>query len=116
VNSETINSIVVIHLDRTVLQPDSEALRKHLEELYERKIDKLILDFTSTDHICSSALGNIVYMKNRMKSYDGTIRLVIHDDDLLELMDITMLNQVFKIFHTLEEALHSFYETNLTGF
>ncbi len=99
---------MVIHLDRTVLQPDSEALRKHLEELYEKKVDKLILDFTSTDHICSSALGNIVYMKNRMRSYNGMIRLVIHDDDLLELMDITMLNQVFEIFHTLEQALSAF--------
>lgn len=58
-----------------------------------------------TQHICSSALGQIVFMKNKFVSVGGNIVLVVRDEDLLELLEITMLDQIFEVYSHTNEAM-----------
>ncbi|MCB1180361.1 MAG: STAS domain-containing protein [Leptospiraceae bacterium] len=107
-NIEVINSITIIHPGRTILQSDSDELRKLFEDLYNKKTNTIIMNLLDTDHICSSALGHMVFMRNRVQENFGDVKLVVQDEDLLELMDITMLNLVFEIYSSIGSALEAF--------
>ncbi len=47
-------------------------------------------------------------MQRRVKRKGGDIRLVITENEVLRVMQITLLNRVFQIFGTLPEAIESF--------
>lgn len=100
--------VYILSLEGSILHKDSESLKEYFDGMYENKIVKIVIDMTKTHHICSSALGHMVYMENRLRSIGGEIKLVVNDDDLLELMDITLLNQVFIIYKNTKEAISAF--------
>jgi anti-sigma B factor antagonist len=108
INFQSKDDVYILSLEGSILHKDSEALREYFEGMYENKITKIVLDMTKTHHICSSALGHMVYMENRLRSIGGEIKLVVNDEDLLELLDITLLNQVFLIYKSNREAIASF--------
>ncbi|MDX1961388.1 MAG: STAS domain-containing protein [Leptospiraceae bacterium] len=108
IKTEKKNEFIVITIEGSILQNESNLLKKKLEKLLEDNEKNIVIDMSETNHVCSSALGHLVYYRNKIKRESGDIRLVIVDDDLLELFDITMLNQVFMIFPNQIKALESF--------
>ncbi|MCX7998939.1 MAG: STAS domain-containing protein [Leptospiraceae bacterium] len=108
VSYRTEQDVHILSLVGSILHKDSELLRDYFEGLYDAKAEKIIIDLLKTYHICSSALGHMVYMENRLRSYGGEIKLVVTDEDLNELLEITLLNQVFLIYKTVQEAIQSF--------
>jgi anti-anti-sigma factor len=108
INFQNKEDIYILSLEGSILHKDSQSLKEYFDGMYENKIKKIIIDMTKTHHICSSALGHMVYMENRLRQIGGEIKLVIKDEDLLELMDITLLNQVFLIYKTLSDAVSAF--------
>ena len=103
-----IEGIQVIKMDGSVLQSDSGRLDRYFSQIFSSESKNVVIDLTDANHISSSVLGQIVFLKNKLKALSGDIRLVITDDDLLELFDLTMLNKVFEIFPTTEEAFKSY--------
>ena len=103
-----IEGIQVIKMDGSVLQSDSGRLDRYFSQIFSSESKNVVIDLTDANHISSSVLGQIVFLKNKLKALSGDIRLVITDDDLLELFDLTMLNKVFEIFPTPEAAFKSY--------
>ncbi len=108
VSYRTEKDIHILSLIGSILHKDSELLKEYFNGLFEARVQKIIIDLLKTHHICSSALGHMVYMENRLRNYGGEIKLVVVDEDLNELLEITLLNQVFLIYKTLNEAIESF--------
>jgi anti-anti-sigma factor len=108
VSSLKQNEYIIIQLEGSILQIESDQLRRLLENHYDNKDKNIIIDMLGTNHICSSALGHLVFAKNKLRSFYGDIKFVAADEDLLELLDLTMLNQVFEIYSDLETAKASF--------
>ncbi|MEM7184246.1 MAG: STAS domain-containing protein [Spirochaetota bacterium] len=104
----TKNDINVFKLEGSILQDESEKLDLYFSELIESQENKIIVDMTDANHICSMVLGQMVFYKKKLNSNHGDIKLVIIDEDLLELFDITLLNRVFEIFSNLDEAVSAF--------
>jgi len=50
------------------------------------------------------ALGILVSYKKKFTENSGNIKIVITDEDLLELFEITMLDKIFEIFQDLKSA------------
>jgi anti-sigma B factor antagonist len=69
---------------------------------------KLLLDFTSVDHLSSAALGMLINANNRIKQRNGQLRLSNIKPQIFEVFRITKLDRLFKIFDTRDEAMSSF--------
>ena len=108
----TKNDINVFKLEGSILQDESEKLDLYFSELIESQENRIIVDMTDANHICSMVLGQMVFYKKKLNSNHGDIKLVIIDEDLLELFDITLLNRVFEIFSNVDEAVKAFQNAN----
>ncbi|AAS69171.1 STAS domain protein [Leptospira interrogans serovar Icterohaemorrhagiae str. Verdun HP] len=102
------DDIHIIKIAGSILQSDSEELDRNLSEHNFDPSPKIIIDLTEVNHICSTALGIIVSYKKKFKSAEGDIIIVINDEDLLQLFEITMLDKVFKIVPNIEDAFDEF--------
>ncbi len=47
-------------------------------------------------------------MKNKFNTIGGDIKIIVTDEDLLELLEITMLDQVFQIYEDFNSCKLSF--------
>lgn len=69
---------------------------------------KLLLDFSSVDHLSSAALGMLINANNRIKNRNGQLRLTNIKPQIFEVFVITKLNKLFRILPTRDEAVASF--------
>lgn len=74
----------------------------------ERDYPRLLLDFSTVDHLSSAALGMLINVSNRIKKKNGQLRLAHIKPQILDVFVITKLNKLFRILPTRDEALASF--------
>jgi anti-anti-sigma factor len=107
-SSDIRSDVRVIRFQGAILRKDSEKIEAELVQSTDFDFRNVVLDFTRVHHICSSALGVLVAFKRKQQETGGDVRLVLNDEDLLQVFEITMLDKVFKIYPSLEEATQSF--------
>jgi anti-sigma B factor antagonist len=83
----------------------SPTVRATLTSASERGDHKLIVDLTKVDFLDSTGLGALIGGQRRAKEFDGEIRLVAKEGQILRLLRITGLLKVFAVYPTLEDAL-----------
>ncbi|MBL8034002.1 MAG: STAS domain-containing protein [Leptospiraceae bacterium] len=69
---------------------------------------KVIVDLTQVGHISSSALGLLARFSDECRQANGELRLVVTEQNILNLLQITMLDKVFEIYGTVAEAEEDF--------
>ena len=69
---------------------------------------KLLLDFSTVDHLSSAALGMLINANNKVKQRNGQLRLANIKPQIYEVFVITKLNKLFKILPDRAEAMKSF--------
>ena len=74
----------------------------------EKNNPKLLLDFSTVDHLSSAALGMLINANKRIREKNGQLRLANIKPQIFEVFVITKLNKLFKILPTRAEALASF--------
>jgi anti-sigma B factor antagonist len=74
----------------------------------ERENPRLLLDFSTVDHLSSAALGMLININNRVKQKNGQLRLANIKPQIYEVFVITKLNKIFRILPTRTEALANF--------
>jgi anti-sigma B factor antagonist len=84
-------------VDVTNAQDFVDAVRQELAPL-------LVLDFSSTEAIDSTALGAIVQVFKALRSEERELRLASVSDAVRRVFAITRLDRVFDIFDTAEAA------------
>jgi anti-sigma B factor antagonist len=70
----------------------------------ESENPRILLDFSSVDHLSSAALGMLININNRVKQRNGQLRLTGIKPQILEVFVITKLNKLFRIYPTRTEA------------
>ena len=103
-------NIIIIEITENIQKIQAEELEEKLFQLYSDKKNNILLDLREITHICSSALGNLVSYKRLLKKEGGDLRLIISSEELIQLFSITMLDKVFELFDSKEEAVLSFPE------
>jgi anti-sigma B factor antagonist len=98
--------------DRTVISVTGEidvytapSLRERLNELVASGHYDLIVDMEGVEFLDSTGLGVLVGGLKRVRSHDGSLRLVCAQEKILKVFRITGLTKVFPIHATLAEAL-----------
>ncbi|MFN0282488.1 MAG: STAS domain-containing protein [Kineosporiaceae bacterium] len=97
---------------RTVISVSGEidvytapSLRERLNELVASGHYDLVVDMEGVEFLDSTGLGVLVGGLKRVRSHDGTLRLVCAQEKILKVFRITGLTKVFPIHPTLEAAL-----------
>jgi anti-sigma B factor antagonist len=98
--------------DRTVISVTGEIdvytapiLRERLNELVASGHYDLVVDMEGVEFLDSTGLGVLVGGLKRVRSHDGSLRLVCAQEKILKVFRITGLTKVFPIHATLAEAL-----------
>src|SRR5450755_358677 len=98
--------------DRTVISVSGEidvytapSLRERLNELVASGHYDLIVDMEGVEFLDSTGLGVLVGGLKRVRSHEGTLRLVCAQEKILKVFRITGLTKVFPIHATLAQAL-----------
>jgi anti-sigma B factor antagonist len=98
--------------DRTVVQVTGEVdvytapkLREQLVSLVDAGRYDIIVDLDSVEFLDSTGLGVLVGGLKRVRTHDGSLRLVCSQERILKIFRITGLTKVFPIYDSVADAL-----------
>ena len=80
-------------------------LRQALIDLVSQGATDIVVDMDKVDFLDSTGLGVLVGGLKRVKSNDGDLKLVVTQDRIMKIFDITGLSKVFPIHGSLDDAL-----------
>ena len=94
----------VIHLEEKKIGVDNIAsVKKAVLDALAISKDAVIIDFSKVDYLDSSGMGMLLSLQK--KSSGKELRLSGLNDSIFNLLKLTKLDSIFKIFKTLEDAL-----------
>lgn len=83
----------------------SPTVRAALTEASERGDHKLIVDLIKVDFLDSTGLGALIGAQRRAREFDGDVRLVAKEGQIVRLLRITGLMKIFSVYPTLDDAI-----------
>jgi anti-sigma B factor antagonist len=83
----------------------SPTVRAALVEASEHGDHRLIVDLHRVDFLDSTGLGALIGAQRRAREFDGEVRLVAKEGQILRLLRITGLLKVFAVYATLSDAV-----------
>jgi anti-sigma B factor antagonist len=104
---------VLFVLDGNLDVATSPSLRAALLERAEHDRHEIIVDLSRLEFLDSTGLGALIGARKRAAEHGGSLRLVAHEGQILRLLRITGLLEVFAVYPSIEAALAG--ETRLVG-
>jgi len=104
------NRYAIAHFNSAVKKLNilvAEKTKKILQEVIDEGHSKLILSLNGITYIDSSGFGAIISIFNYAKNRDAELIICDVSEANMALIKITKLNEVFKIFDTIESAIDS---------
>jgi anti-sigma B factor antagonist len=83
----------------------SPTLRAALLEAADRANHEIVVDLTQLEFLDSTGLGALIGAHKRATEHGGSVRLVAHEGQILRLLRITGLLDVFSVYPSVEAAL-----------
>ncbi len=80
-------------------------LRERIRGAIDEGANTLVVDLSATTLIDSTSLGVLLGGMKRLREQDGEIRLVVPRPEVRRVFEITMLDRIFPLHDTQEEAL-----------
>ena len=82
-------------------------LKQELHRLVAEGATRVVIDMTQTTFIDSTTLGVLLSVVKRVRPEGGTVVLVCPDRNVRRIFEITLLDRVFPIVDTREEAFET---------
>jgi anti-sigma B factor antagonist len=79
--------------------------KERMIELIDQGKTRLVVDLSQATFIDSTTLGVLVGGVKRLRPAGGSLALVVTDENIVKIFEITGLDRVFAIHDTREEAL-----------
>jgi len=116
--TQTLGDITVAEfLEVRIL--DDQTIQEVEEELMELGGDayqlRLVLSFSNVEYMSSAVLGKLVKLRKRVREGNGDVKLCGISDEIMEVFEITQLDQVFDIHEDQGEAVQAFKNETLSG-
>jgi len=80
-------------------------LRERIRSAIDEGATTVVVDLSATTLIDSTSLGVLLAGMRRLREQDGQIRLVVPRPEVRRIFEITMLDRIFPLHDTQEEAL-----------
>jgi len=100
--------IIIIDIPHRLTTDTSDELKKLLKELVEKNQNKLVMNLAETAYMDSSGLGAIVSKIAATRASKGDIRLAEPKDYVLNLLELTHIDQIIKIYDNVDAAVQSY--------
>lgn len=101
--------VTILDVDGKILLGEGDVqLKRKIDELIERKDQKLLLNLANVPYMDSGGLGEIVRSYTTVKRAGGELKLLGVTKRISDLLTITKLVTVFEIFDSEDEAVKSF--------
>jgi anti-sigma B factor antagonist len=98
-------SVVLFALGGSLDIATSPSLRAALMDAAEGENHEIIVDLSHLEFLDSTGLGALIGAHRRASEHHGSVRLVAHEGQILRLLRITGLLDVFAVYPTVEAAL-----------
>ena len=108
---EDIGSVTVARfLDRKILdEPSIELVGQELFAMVDSDArTKIVLDFELVEYLSSAALGKLITMNKKVSAAGGKLCLCNIQKEILEIFQLTRLDQVLTLSKTFDDALELF--------
>jgi anti-sigma B factor antagonist len=102
------NDIVVIELPPRMDASVSDGLKELITNNVNNNRFKFVIDFSKTSFIDSSGLGAIVSRISICRTNNGDVRLCNVNNRIKEVLNITHLDKILKIYNSVDECINSF--------
>jgi anti-sigma B factor antagonist len=101
---------VVDFVDTSIIDSTKiEKIKTELEGLADKMgHPKIVLSFDGVTHLASAMLGVLMSVNKKVNSMKGELRLTHLSQMIAEVIKITKLDKVLKIYPTTEKALEKF--------
>ncbi|HET6652713.1 MAG TPA: STAS domain-containing protein [Nocardioides sp.] len=83
------------------------ALRGGLNDLITGGTVHLVLDMSGVTFIDSTGLGALIGTRRRVHAFHGSLAIVLNDPATRRVFEVTALDKVFDLHHTLDSALRT---------
>ena len=80
-------------------------LRERLRSTIDEGISNVVLDLSDSAFVDSTSLGVLLGAMKRLRERDGQIHLVVPRPDIRRIFEITLLDRIFPLHETREQAL-----------
>jgi anti-sigma B factor antagonist len=106
IHVRTEGGLQIFELSGSLDLATSPTVRASLIEASERGNHTLVVDLSKLEFLDSTGLGALIGAQRRAKEYDGDVRLVAAEGQILRLLRITGLLKVFSVYPTLVDAMN----------
>ncbi len=108
IETTTTGQATVLNLDGYLDSFSVTYLKESFNKLFDKGIYKVIVNLTSVGFVDSAGLGQLVSALRMCVHHNGNVVLVGTNESITDLLKITKLDTVFKIYDTVEEAGEAF--------
>ena len=108
IDTSTEGPATVLSLDGYLDSFSVNYLKETFSKLFDEGNYKIIVNLTDVGFVDSAGLGQLVSALRMCIHHNGNVFLVGTNDSINDLLKITKLDTVFKIFDTVEEAEGAF--------
>lgn len=77
----------------------------------QKNINECVIDISNVKYINSSGIGVLITLLTKFRNQDGELYIVNPSEHIKKLLVITKLMAIFKVAHTVEEALNQLKES-----
>ena len=105
VTTSTDGAVQLFALGGSLDLATSPSLRATLMEAADRDKHEIVVDLTHLEFLDSTGLGALIGEHKRASEHDGSVRLVAHEGQILRLLRITGLLDVFAVYPTVDAAI-----------
>jgi anti-sigma B factor antagonist len=102
------NQVYLIKCPKRIDINNSTELRDLISTLIEQDKFKIVIDLAQTHYIDSSGLGAILSRIAAARSSKGDVRLAAPRKNVTDLLELTHLDQILKIYDNTQSATVSF--------
>jgi anti-anti-sigma factor len=114
-SSEKKNGILIEKLNlKRATTKDAEEYRKHLLNEIDGGAKKIIIDLSSCEFMDSSFLGSIIAIFKKLSESGGELKLIVTQQDIRILLEITSINKFIEVYETKKEAISSFNKHDIS--
>ncbi len=78
-----------------------------LDSLSREKKYSVVIDLSQVEMVDSMGLGSFLAILKQVNSNQGSLKIACMNDHIYSLFKLVCMQKVFKIYHTVEEALKS---------
>jgi len=107
IDVKRLNDTAVVRLAGSCTMTASGRLAECMVTLASERLKLIVVDMGQLDFIESTGLGAIVAGYVRSRRHQGEVRLASPAPEIGHLLEVTRLNQLFRVLPSVDEALHS---------